>query len=75
MFSITMLAMGLVFLAFAAAILTMRRYRRRQIALSKPSLPLPAFDMPQLRAMRDSGAISNEEFDRLRNVSLKQMGG
>jgi len=74
MFSITMMALGLILLAFALALLTMRSYRRRRDTLQRRPEPLlPAFDMPQLRAMRDGGTISRDEFERLREANLRQM--
>jgi hypothetical protein len=73
MFAWTMLALGLAFLAFAMFVLTMRRFRRRRQARPLPPKPRPtAFDMPQLRAMRDAGAITKEEFERLREVNFRK---
>jgi hypothetical protein len=61
------------FVCFAVFVFALRTFRRRSRRLpAAPPPPEAAFELSDLHAMRQSGQISDEEFQRLMELYLKQ---
>ena len=71
MFHVTVFMVGGMFAAFTTFVLVMRTIRRATARAAAAPLP-PAFDLVEIRAMRDEGKITQAEHDRLRDLVLKQ---
>ena len=58
---------GISFAAFIGFVLFMRIWRRRARRLEQAPTP-PSFDSAELQALRESGRLSPEEFERVRSA-------